>query len=371
MKRVCHILSGDLWAGAEAQALFLTRELKRGGKYDPFVLLFNDRETAVRFREAGISVHIADEATLGIRGLAREASAWIDDTKPIHVHAHGYKENIVTALATRGRQVGRIRTQHGSPYARTTGRIMMNHALDRMIAKTRFDKTVAVSDALKEELLRFLKAEQIVAIPNGIPCGDSITEHSAPVSSPFPEESFVLGSAGRLSPEKRFDILIDVVRALRARNVPAAALILGEGPEEGKLRALTGDDLAPHVHFAGFQRDVDAWLRTMDVFVITSDREGLPTVLLEAWEAGCCVVSRAVGGIPDVVTDKRNGILVQGADPALLADVCESLYRDPSSRVRYGERGREEVRARYSSAQNARAIERLYEGVEEERGLGR
>ncbi|NNE08386.1 MAG: glycosyltransferase, partial [Gemmatimonadetes bacterium] len=127
MKRVCHILSGDLWAGAEAQAFFLARELKRGGIYDPFVLLFNERESAVRFREAGVPVHIADEAVLGIRGLAREARAWIEGTQPVHVHTHGYKEDLVGAWASRGATIGRVRTQHGSPYARTTMKIMMNH----------------------------------------------------------------------------------------------------------------------------------------------------------------------------------------------------------------------------------------------------
>ncbi|NNE09887.1 MAG: glycosyltransferase family 4 protein, partial [Gemmatimonadetes bacterium] len=233
-----------------------------------------------------------------------------------------------------------------------------------------FDRTIAVSEAVRRELLRFLPEDRVITIPNGIPCGEDAGSALPAVVSPFPAGSFVLGSAGRLSPEKRFDILIEVVRELRSRGVPATALVLGEGPEERKLRTVAGADLAEHLHFAGFQQNVGAWLGIMHVFAITSDREGLPTVLLEAWEAGCPVVSRAVGGIPDIVENGVNGALVPTGDPSAFADACETLYRDPALRDRYAEKGRAEVRTRYSSAKNARAMERLYETIAGEKGIG-
>jgi glycosyltransferase involved in cell wall biosynthesis len=138
---------------------------------------------------------------------------------------------------------------------------------------------------------------------------------------------------GRLSPEKRPDLFIAAAREL-ARRCPAARFtLIGGGMLAERARL--------HVHqaglddrcvVAGVRHDTEDVYGAIDLLLLCSDTEGTPRVILEAQARRVPVVARAVGDMPCLVRDGRNGILVTSSDPCALADAAWRLLSDPSLR---------------------------------------
>ncbi len=359
MIRVCHILSGDLWGGAEAQVFHLMTALAPHGHCASRAILFNDGITAEKLRAAKIETCVLPEESLSFPRLVSRCAAALDGASI--AHCHGYKEDLVAAAATGffGMKTILLRTQHGTPFPRTTGRIRFYAFLDRRTAAARFARTIAVSRQVRRELLRFLPEEKIALIPNGIPpvgppCGDP---------PPFEkgDHDFVIGSVGRLAPEKRFDLLIDAVSLLIAEGRRPLLVLVGDGPERRRLekhaRAATPDS----VLFAGFRTDVGRWLDRFDIYAVSSDREGLPISLLEAQLRSIPTAATSAGGIAEVILPGESGMLVPPGDARALAGALGALRDDPVRAARFGARGRAIVEERFTVDRSARATERLYE----------
>ena len=145
-------------------------------------------------------------------------------------------------------------------------------------------------------------------------------------------DGFALGVAGRLTAQKA---LGDTLEAL-ARVPDVALLVLGDGPERAELERRAGElGLADRVRFlgAGTRDDVIALFRAVDAALLTSAWENLPHTLLEALAAGTPVIATAVGGIPEVVRDGENGLLVPPRDIAAIASAIDRLVHDDALRA--------------------------------------
>jgi glycosyltransferase involved in cell wall biosynthesis len=140
-------------------------------------------------------------------------------------------------------------------------------------------------------------------------------------------EGFALGVAGRLTEQKALE---DALAAL-ARVPRVALLVLGDGPERAALERRAAQlDVSDRVRFlgAGTRDDVIVLFRAVDAALLTSAWENLPHTLLEALAAGTPVIATAVGGIPEVVRDGENGLLVPPRDVAAAASAIDRLVRD-------------------------------------------
>ena len=145
-------------------------------------------------------------------------------------------------------------------------------------------------------------------------------------------DGFALGVAGRLTAQKA---LGDTLEAL-ARVPDVALLVLGDGPERAELERRAGElGLADRVRFlgAGTRDDVIALFRAVDAALLTSAWENLPHTLLEALATGTPVIATAVGGIPEVVRDEENGLLVPPRDIAAIAAAIDRLVHDDALRA--------------------------------------
>jgi glycosyltransferase involved in cell wall biosynthesis len=177
---------------------------------------------------------------------------------------------------------------------------------------------------------------------------------------PRPRAGPIVGSLGRLEPEKGFDVLL---RALPA--VPEATLVLvGEGSTRGPLEAL-GEELgiAERVVFAGWSDDARRHLTTFDVFALPSRFEAFPLSVLEAMLASLPVVASDVGSVGEAVEDGRTGVLVPPEDPEALGHALRDLLEDPERARALGRHGREQALERFSVDAMVQAYERLYEEV--------
>lgn len=175
-----------------------------------------------------------------------------------------------------------------------------------------------------------------------------------------PEEAVAVIIA-RLYPEKNHQLLLAAFK-LVVQDLPGARLlIVGDGVEQANIeQQIAHLDLGRQVLMLGVRRDIPQILAASDVFVLCSDREGLPIAVLEAMAASRPVVATRVGDLPLVVRDGQTGLLVNARDPVGLAGAIRTLLRDRPRAQRLGEQGRHLVEREYNLTRMLQEHEKLY-----------
>jgi glycosyltransferase involved in cell wall biosynthesis len=172
----------------------------------------------------------------------------------------------------------------------------------------------------------------------------------------------VIGAVGRLSPEKAFDALIHAVAELVRRGVDVNLVIAGGGSQHGALERLIHDlGLENRVQLLGFQRELRPIFEALDLFVLSSLREGLPNAVLEAMALEVPVVATRIAGIPRLITDGENGLLVAPGDIPKLANCIDRALGSPKLRTRLAQSGRRTIEDRYSFARRMAKEAALYD----------
>ncbi len=229
------------------------------------------------------------------------------------------------------------------------------------------DKIIAVSRGVKEVLTKGrIPEEKIGIVHSGIDLrrfenidhpGDLYKELH------LKGEEKVVGTVAALAPHKDHPNFLRAARIIAHRLPQVRFLIVGEGKEAGKLRRLAAElELEDWVIFTGFREDIPRLLSLFDVFVISSYLEGLCTSILDAMAAGVPVVATGTGGIPEVVKDEENGILVPPRDAERLAAGVLRVLSDPGLAQRLVEAGHSTARE-FSAEQMAKQTEQLYHSV--------
>ena len=173
--------------------------------------------------------------------------------------------------------------------------------------------------------------------------------------------SAIVGAAGRLSPEKGFDVLLAAAARVLRRDPDAGFILFGDGPLRAELaQQIAAAGLGGAFVLTGFRADLDRFLPHFDLLVLPSYTEGLPNVVLEACAAGVPVVATAVGGTPEVIEDGLSGFLVPVGDPDTMADrivaalASEEMLQDMSANAR------ERIAERFGFAVQARQYRELF-----------
>jgi glycosyltransferase involved in cell wall biosynthesis len=201
---------------------------------------------------------------------------------------------------------------------------------------------------------------KVVVIPNGVDFPDQGASPDRSIAREalgLPVDGVLVGSVARLDPVKRLDVLLKALAALGG----ARAVIVGYGPQERQLTEMAAElGLNERVRFVGYQQDVWPWLAACDVFVLSSDWEGMPNAVLEAMGAGLPVVATAAGGTLDVVVDGVTGLLVPPRDATALASALERLIHDPNLRRTMGAAGRRRAQEFFSAQHMVERTQALY-----------
>ena len=280
------------------------------------------------------------------------------------VHTHGYFADICGLSMARLLGLPGISTCHG--FVANDRRLNTYNMLDT-IALRLCQTVIAVSDGIRDELVsRGIQGSRISVIPNAVVPNFGAEEMRAcrlgkRSSLNIAPQEFVAGYIGRLSEEKGLIYLIEAVAKLRDAVVSMKLLIIGDGPQRAALaRQVKDRRLEGMVIFAGFQTDIEQWFPAIDVFILPSLTEGTPMALLEAMAASVPVIATAVGGVPDVVTDRVDGLLVPPGNVGAIFEKILSIKNDSALQRRLGTAGLGTVTSRYGINSWCRAIESLY-----------
>ncbi len=372
--KLFHIRSSYFYGGPERQITYLTRVLGERG-VPSGVATFAPADNPERNRyfprlqELGIPAYRID-----IRGsYDRSATATLEriiaDGDYTVLIGHDYRADYFVLQLAGRLNLPAVSFSRG--WTRNTLKVRLYEWLDRRFLK-KMDGVVAVSRKKYDELARKgIDRDRLIHIPNSIPTGEqSMRTLVTRKRFKIPHNAFLVGTAGRLSVEKRQHIFIEAAIDLLNRHGASAPwfMLAGEGPRRDRLAAMIPRKYRRRIILAGWIENTDDFYADLDLFVLTSATEGFPNVLLEAGKYHLPAISTPAGGAVDIIEHGQSGLLFDFGDTDALARHIESLANDADQRKRLGGRLAEITRETYDSKLNADRLWEFLNTVRERHG---
>ena len=214
---------------------------------------------------------------------------------------------------------------------------------------------------------RRIPSRKIIIIHNGIELkknNELPDKNEIKMAFNVPNDTFLIGTAGRLVKEKGMDVFIEGAAHFLRYNSNTLFLIAGDGPLLSELEMQVKQLGIDHkVLFLGFVDRIYDYLSALDIFVLSSRTEGLPIILLEAMNAGCAIVCSKVGGVTEVIQDKKDAILIEPDNPVALSDGLSSFYNSELFRNEVAIKANTKVRELFSSQKMAAEYISLYDNA--------
>lgn len=353
--RVVHLMASPFYGGPERQMLGLARHLPKD--VETVFLSFAERGLAQPFLDEvnrhGFDGKLLTHNSPRFFACVAEVANELRRLKSDLLCTSGYKPDLIGWRAARRVGIPVVAVSHG--WTAATWKVRLYEALDRWVLR-RMDAVVCVSHAQADKVRRAGVADaKIVVIHNAVDEG-AVHGPSAAVRSEMigwfaRPPRWLIGAAGRMSPEKGFAVLIEAAARVLPQRPDAGFLLFGDGPLRGQLEQLiAARGLKGHFVLAGFRKDLPKYLPNLDLGVMSSFTEGLPVALLETSAAGVASVATSVGGIPEVIDDGRTGLLVPAGDAGVLAERMVNLLDDQRRCQAMGHAARERVRRDFSFA---------------------
>ncbi|MBI4088976.1 glycosyltransferase [Candidatus Kaiserbacteria bacterium] len=187
------------------------------------------------------------------------------------------------------------------------------------------------------------------------------------MGQPIRKEISWIGTIAEFTKNKGATYLIEAASILKKRGLKFRLVLIGDGEDLPKMKTQAiksglsnNPGSSAYASFPGFvMQAASRWMKAFAIFVLPSLKEGLPTVLLEAGQAGCAVIGTNIPGITDIIDDST-GVLVEPKNPVVLANALESLLRDPLRREKLGENLKARVAEKFSVEQMVRGTTALY-----------
>lgn len=348
--KVCHIASGDLWAGAEVQLFTLLNSLSKERELSLSVILLNPGKLSEKLGDLNLDLIVLDEKKSGFQELRNSIIGKLRESPVDIVHSHRYKENILAGSIKARCHISRlVQTIHGigEPHKGINSlKSTISGGINRYFTKRYFDKIIAVSADIQSRLQIIYDPGKIVTIHNAVdPEQIKTSGNSFKIRAELgiPPDAPLIGVIGRMVPVKAYDTFLAMAPIILKSRPDSKFILVGDGPLKDELQ-LKAEQLGitDSVIFTGFRDDVLDLIDTLDIFVISSIHEGIPMALLEAMTLQKAIVSTAVGGINEVIEDNRSGLLVKSRDASDLAAACLKIIDNPAlrSKLELGARAR-------------------------------
>lgn len=235
--------------------------------------------------------------------------------------------------------------------------------INRHLAR-KTDKFIAITQAVKDAAIKQFKypTEKIVVINNVVDLSSFLYKARLAKGK---NDKYLICAVGRLVPQKGMDTLIKALKnALATSKRDLRLNIIGEGELRPNLEKLARDlEIGDRVKFWGNRDDVASLLHKFDLFALTSNWEGLGNVFMEAMASGLPIVASRTGGIPEIVKDQRNGILVPPGDTEKTRQALLKIMGDPALYEKMSATNYHDAQERFNPKIPVRQHEQLYRGL--------
>lgn len=377
-KKVLYLITKSSWGGAQRYVYDLATNIDKE-KYEPIVALGGTDELYDRLRDAGLQV-------IKIKGLSRDVSVFKDLIVAVHIiyllfkerpdvlHVNSSKVGVLGTFFGRLLLVPKvIFTCHG--WAFNEDRPSWQRFIIKLLQWFTVlcsHTTIVVSSGVKKDMDWPLVQTKMKVIPLGrsVPplytkedarelLSMKVSDHEGSLYDQI--DDLWLGTIAELHPTKCLHIAIEAVAQLRTNFPTLRYIIIHDGEERPRLETLIKNlDLSEHVYLLGTLPDAAKLLKAFDVFVLPSRSEAFGYVLLEAGAASVPVVASSVGGIPDIITHEKTGLLVPPEDVVALTEAVRHLLSDEDLRRTLGTAHHGQA-ATFTLDRMVTATENLYE----------
>lgn len=348
--RIAHIVSSLNVGGMEQFVARLAEHQHRDG-HTVCIFTLHDgplRETA---SAGGVAVQLIGgnyRFTRSVHTLLR-----FRNFQPDIIHAHNTTSLHFAALGRLSSRAKLIITYHG----RGKGIPRRLSAWERYLTTAAVTVSHAVVDQAEKDF-----AGKVSVIRNGIAPSEPKRPRNEVRAALGLGENVAAICVARMDALKGHKTLLDALAILKKQEQRLTVLLVGDGAERAALEqqaSALGLDTSC-LRFLGFRQDITDLLAASDLFVLPSLSEGLPLSVLEAMSQGIPIVASCVGGIPEVVIEGENGLLVPPNDSEALAEAMTTLLTDPKRRTMMGQAGQTRVRSEFSFTGMAERYASLY-----------
>lgn len=373
-KKILFVITKSVWGGAQKYVYDLAINLPE--EFLPVVALGGNGPLAEKLREAGIKIYTIQNFQKAIHPFKDifaffELLRLIRNLRPAIIHANSSKAGGIAAAAARMAHIpgtpraAVIFTVHGWGFHESLSvwQLWLRRIASRLTASLT-DKIITVSqyDYMAAHKRHIAPPRKLVTIPVGV--SDILFRSREDAQQFLFGESGLTPTVGVIAEWTRNKGLDVFIRAWAhvIKNVPQAqACLVGWGEEERQLKKLAADlGLATSITFKTGVLDAATYLKALDVFVLSSRKEGLPYSILEAGKAGVAVVATWVGGVPEIIQSGETGLLVPPNDSVELARGIETLLINPQKRLVFGSELAKHITARFSERAMLERTYRLY-----------
>ncbi len=281
------------------------------------------------------------------------------------IHAHMFGSNV--AGVTLGR-LARVPVVVAHEQTWTYEGRPVRRFLDRELIGRFADAFIAVSSEDRRRMIEIERVdpEKIEMIPNAVPRSEVDPERDPRAELGIAPDAPVVGLVAMFRPQKALEVLLEATAILRPRFPDLRTVIVGDGDIRPKLEGRIAElGIGENVVMPGQRDDVAEIVRCFDVATLCSDYEGTPLAMMEYMDAARPIVSTRVGGVPDLVDDGVEALLVEPRDPQALADAIGSLLDDRQRARELGERAEERRRREFDIEVTAERIGDLYQSLYE------
>lgn len=324
------------FGGLERVVIDICKNLDKN-KFDPIVVCLNKKGEFADELEADnipvISLNPSgSHASKYINWLKLRKLIKIEKPDIIHSHNTGpFIDGIIASRLTKLK--GFIHTDHARRFPDKK-----KYMVYERIASHFADKIIAVSEETKDNLVKYenIKRDKIAVIYNGIDAKKfdiQIDKDSFIKELKLEKFDRLIGLGVVLTDQKGITYLLRATQEIVKKFPKVGVVIAGDGPERKKLEAEASNlKISDNVVFLGSRKDIQNILKILDLYILPSEWEGFPLVILEAMAAHSSIITTDVGGIPIAIDDGIEGILIKPRDPALIAEKTIALLEDDALR---------------------------------------